>query len=69
VELVAEASEFGPRLVQPMAVQEALPGSGHTWVYQCRVPTRPKGHYTPRIVVGDNRLTLPLEDASVIWMR
>ncbi|ONF44107.1 alpha-glucan phosphorylase [Marinobacter lutaoensis] len=69
VELVAEASEFGPRLVQPMAVQEALPGSGHTWVYQCRVPARPKGHYTPRIVVGDNRLTLPLEDASVIWMR
>lgn len=69
VELVAEASEAGPRILCPMTPAERLPGSAHTWMYQCLVPARPEGHYTPRIRVADERLNLPLEAPSVIWMK
>ncbi|MGF2734797.1 alpha-glucan family phosphorylase [Marinobacter sp. DUT-1] len=69
VELVAEASEYGPRQVQAMERKQAMEGSARGWIYQCTVPARPEGHYTPRIRVSDDRLNLPLENASVLWLR
>ncbi|MDY6814358.1 MAG: alpha-glucan family phosphorylase [Pseudomonadota bacterium] len=69
VELVAETSEYGPRLVQAMERIQAMEGSARGWIYQCTVPARPEGHYTPRIRVRDDRLNLPLENASVLWLR
>lgn len=67
VELVAEASEYGPREVWPMAMKHPLSGSEHSYLYECAVPVRPDGHYTPRIRIKDERLNLPLENASVLW--
>jgi len=69
VELVAEASEHGPRTVTSMAMQHPLSGSAHSFLYECSVPTRPDGHYTPRLRVRDERLNLPLENPAVLWLR
>jgi starch phosphorylase len=68
-ELVAEESEYGPRIVHPMTMKESLPGSANGFLYECEVPARPEGHYTPRLRVEDPRLNLPLEDASILWLR
>jgi starch phosphorylase len=68
-ELVAEESEHGPRIVHPMTMKESLPGSANGFLYECEVPARPEGHYTPRLRVEDPRLNLPLEDASILWLR
>ncbi|KPQ30061.1 MAG: starch phosphorylase [Marinobacter excellens HL-55] len=69
IELVAEASEFGPRLVQPMQLDRALPGAEDSYEYVCLVLTRPADHFTPRIRVQDDRLNLPLEDRHILWYR
>ncbi|WP_372987253.1 alpha-glucan family phosphorylase [Marinobacter sp.] len=69
VELVAEASEYGSRQVHVMNRKQAMEGSARGWIYQCTVPARPEGHYTPRIRVRDDRLNLPLENASILWLR
>jgi starch phosphorylase len=69
VELVAEASTFGPRLVQPMALTGPLPEAEQTYRYYCSVPARPREHYTPRIRSYEPRLNLPLEDAHILWLR
>ncbi|MFN2362293.1 MAG: alpha-glucan family phosphorylase [Marinobacter sp.] len=69
VELVAEASDYGPRTVTPMTMKHPLTGSAHSYLYECTVPTRPEGHYTPRLRVKDERLTLPLENPAVHWLK
>ncbi|GGE73570.1 alpha-glucan phosphorylase [Streptosporangium jomthongense] len=68
VELVAEESEYGPRTVTEMAMKYALSGSSHGFVYQCAVPARPEGHYTPRLRLKDQRLSLPMENPSIAWL-
>lgn len=69
VELVAEASEYGPRIVTEMPERRPLAGSAHSYLYECTVPSRPQGHYTPRLRVRDERLNLPLENPAVLWLR
>ncbi|MBC7184914.1 MAG: DUF3417 domain-containing protein, partial [Marinobacter sp.] len=69
VELVAEQSEFGPRAVTAMEMKHPLSGSAHTYKYECTVPPRPEGHYTPRLRVRDDRLNLPLENPAVLWLK
>lgn len=69
VELVAEASEYGPRTVTTMAMQHPLSGSAHSYRYECTVPSRPEGHYTPRFRVHDERLNLPLENPAILWLK
>lgn len=69
VELVTEASEYGPRQVHVMERKQALEGSACGWIYEGTVPARPEGHYTPRIRVSDDRLSLPLENSSILWLR
>lgn len=69
VELVAEASEHGPRSVTAMSMSHALTEAAHTYVYECTVPARPEGHYTPRIRVRDERLNLPLENPGILWLK
>lgn len=69
VELVAEASEYGPRTVTAMTMQHPLTGSAHSYVYKCSVPSRPEGHYTPRLRVRDERLNLPLENPAILWLK
>jgi len=69
VELVAEASELGPRLVQAMVLMHQLVGADDTYEYEARVPCRPADHFTPRIRVSDQRLNLPLEDSHILWYR
>jgi len=68
VELVAEHSEHGPRTVAEMAMKHPLSGSAHTYLYECTVPSRPEGHYTPRLRVHDERLNLPLENPAILWL-
>ncbi|WP_417566641.1 alpha-glucan family phosphorylase [Marinobacter sp.] len=69
VELVAEASEYGARTVTAMAMQHPLSGSAHSYLYECSVPSRPEGHYTPRLRVKDDRMNLPLENPAVLWLK
>ena len=69
VELVAEHSGYGPRTVSAMAMKHPLSGSAHTFLYECTVPARPGGHYTPRLRVRDDRLNLPLENPAILWLR
>lgn len=69
VELVAEASADGPGIVAEMSPNQPLAGSAHSYQYQCRVPSRPDGHYTPRLRVRDERLNLPLENPAVLWLK
>ncbi len=69
VELVAEASEYGPRLVTEMAMQHPMEGSENGFEYQCTVPARPEGHYTPRIRIRDDRLELPMENSRLLWLK
>ena len=68
-ELVAEASEDGPRAVYPMTMKGPLPGSANGFLYGCDVPPRPDGHYTPRLRVQDDRLNIPMENPSILWLR
>ncbi len=69
VELVAEASEYGPRTVTEMTMKHPLAGSDHSYLYECTVPSRPAGHYTPRLRVKNERLNLPLENPAVLWLK
>ena len=69
VELVAEDSEHGPRTVAEMEMKHPLSGSAHTYLYECTVPSRPEGHYTPRLRVQDERLNLPLENPAILWLK
>jgi len=69
VELVAEDSEHGPRTITAMQMKHPLGGSPHTYLYECTVPSRPEGHYTPRLRVRDERLNLPLENPAILWLR
>jgi starch phosphorylase len=69
VELVAESSNFGPRLVQSMAFSGPLQEAEQTYRYYCTVPPRPLEHFTPRIRIHEPRLNLPLEDAHILWLR
>ncbi|MCR8916011.1 glycosyltransferase family 1 protein [Marinobacter panjinensis] len=69
VELVAEASTYGPGMVTEMAMKHPLAGSAHSYLYECRVPSRPDGHYTPRLRIRDERLNLPLENSAVLWLK
>lgn len=69
VELVAEASTYGPRTVTEMPMKHPLAGSAHSYLYECTVPSRPQGHYTPRLRVKDDRLNLPLENPAVLWLK
>jgi starch phosphorylase len=69
VELVAEKTDFGPRSVTEMAMKHPLAGSAHSFLYECTVPSRPAGHYTPRLRVKGDRLNLPLENPAVLWLK
>lgn len=69
MELVAEASDWGPRTVTEMPMKHPLAGSAHSYLYECTVPARPEGHYTPRLRVKDDRLNLPLENSTVLWQK
>lgn len=69
VELVAEASADGPGIVKGMRMKHALAGSANSYQFECRVPSRPDGHYTPRLRVKDERLNLPLENPAVRWLK
>ena len=69
VELVAEASDYGPRLVAEMTMQRPMEGSENGFEYQCTVPARPQGHYTPRIRIRDERLELPQENTLLLWLK
>lgn len=67
VELVADAWEKNGRAVIGMRREAALSGSTRSYVFRCRAPARPLEHYTPRLVMGDRRLNLPLEDPHILW--
>ncbi|MBW4933193.1 alpha-glucan family phosphorylase [Marinobacter sp. F4206] len=67
VELIAEASEYGPAITRTMAMKHPQGGSEHSYLYECAVPARPEGHYTPRIRLRDERLNLPLENTAILW--
>ncbi|KEF32427.1 Glycogen phosphorylase [Marinobacter nitratireducens] len=69
VELVAEESDYGPREVIEMQRIHSLEGAVHGFAYQACVSKRPAGHFTPRIRVQDDRLNLPLENASILWLK
>jgi starch phosphorylase len=69
VELVAEASADGSGTVKTMTMKHPLAGSAHSYQYECRVPARPEGHYTPRLRVKDDRLNLPLENSAIRWLK
>ncbi|WP_372965688.1 alpha-glucan family phosphorylase [Marinobacter sp.] len=69
VEIMAEASELGPRIVRPMVISHQMAGADHTYQFKARVPDRPFEHFTPRIRVNDERLNLPLEDSHILWYR
>lgn len=69
MELVAEASDWGPRTVTEMPMKQALAGSAHSYLYECTVPKRPESHYTPRLRVKDERLNLPLGNPAVLWLK
>ena len=69
MELVAEASEWGPAVVRDMPMKRPLAGSAHSYLYECTVPARPEGHYTPRLRIKDERLNLPLENPAVLWLK
>ncbi|WP_297794370.1 alpha-glucan family phosphorylase [uncultured Marinobacter sp.] len=64
LELVADESDYGGRVVEEMFGEPAMSGN---YLYHCRVPNRPLEHYTPRLVIGDRRLNLPLEDPRILW--
>lgn len=69
VEMVAEASDAGDRLVEAMTLVQPLAESADSYRFQCRLPPRPQGHYTPRIRVQDRHLNLPLEAPQILWYR
>jgi starch phosphorylase len=69
IEIVAEASEYGDRIVQPMALAHGLPGAEDSYLFSAEVPDRPEDHYTPRIRAHHPLLNMPLEDQHVLWYR
>jgi starch phosphorylase len=69
IELVAEASEYGGRIVQPMTLERSLPGAEDSYLFSVSVPDRPEDHYTPRIRPHHPLLHIPLEDQHVLWYR
>lgn len=69
IELVAEASEYGGRIVQPMTSERSLPGAEDSYLFSVSVPDRPEDHYTPRVRAHHPLLHIPIEDQHVLWYR
>ncbi|MBS8239160.1 alpha-glucan family phosphorylase [Marinobacter lipolyticus] len=67
LELVAERSESDDRVVIQMQCEGALAESPRTFIFRCRAPLRAPEDYTPRLVLGDQRMNLPIEEPRILW--
>jgi starch phosphorylase len=69
VELFAEAPEQDTYSIQPMQIEQALPGAINGFIYSIRIPaTRPISDYTPRIRPYHPDCSVPLETTHIFWV-
>ena len=69
VELFAEAPEQDTYSIQPMQIEQALPGAVNGFIYSIRIPTtRPISDYTPRIRPYHPDCSVPLETTHIFWV-
>jgi len=68
VELVADATEGYPRVVEPLTSTGPLAGIVNGYSYSASVVTdRPVGHFTPRVIPTHVHAIVPLEAPLVTW--
>jgi starch phosphorylase len=69
VELFAEVPEQDTFSIQPMQIEQALPGAVNGFIYSTRIPaTRPISDYTPRIRPYHPDCLGPLETTHIFWV-
>lgn len=70
VEILAEPTDGGEPVRQPMAPRRKLDGPGHSYEYSASVPaSRPAADYTPRLVPRHPEAVVPLEAQEILWQR
>ncbi|MGZ5059764.1 MAG: alpha-glucan family phosphorylase [Methylobacter sp.] len=70
VEVYAEGVVNGPPVRQEMTLLRQLVGSSGGYVYCIAVPSaRPATDYTVRLIPHCENMTIPLEDARILWQR
>ncbi|MEN6641998.1 MAG: alpha-glucan family phosphorylase [Armatimonadia bacterium] len=70
VELYADGLGGGATVRQEMQRVRPLAGAPGGYAYSAAVPaTRPPADYTPRVVPHHDAVSVPLEDARILWQR
>ena len=70
VELYADGINGGPPVRQEMKSVRPLAGSPGGFAYNAAVPAaRPASDYTPRLIPRHDGVSIPLEDARILWQR
>jgi starch phosphorylase len=70
VELCADGINGGAPVRQEMARVRRLTGASGLYIYSAAVPAaRPPADYTPRMIPHRDGVTIPLEDARILWQR
>lgn len=69
-EVYADAVDGGSPVRQEMTRGQPLMGAIGGWRYSARVPAiRPASDYTARVIAQHSGVTVPLEDARILWQR
>ena len=70
VELWADGVRGGPPVRQEMKRVRPLVGAFGGYVYSAAVPAvRPAADFTPRVIPHGDGVSIPLEDARILWQR
>jgi starch phosphorylase len=70
LELYAEGLNGQPPVRQEMLRDRSLVDAPGFWLFSARVPAdRPATDYTPRVIPQHPGVTIPLEDARILWHR
>jgi starch phosphorylase len=70
VELYADGGNGGLPVLQEMSRVRQLAGASGGYLYSAAVPAaRPPSDYTPRVIPHCDGVTIPLENARILWQR
>lgn len=70
VELYADGIGDDPPVRQEMTPIHSPEGPSAAHIYSTTVPgDRPSSDYTARVIPGGNEISIPLEDARILWQR
>lgn len=68
VELYADGLEADEPIRVTMTQDENVAGASNAFIYSCELQSeRPAAHFTPRAIPAHEAVSIPLEDAHILW--